>query len=311
MTKEQTILVIGAHGQLGTELSAALRQQHPQCRVIATDLAPASPDQPDYLTLDVLDREALETLIREHQVHEVYHLAALLSARGEQNPMLAWQVNLDGLLNVLELARRGVIHKLFWPSSIAVFGTTTPKMNTPQETVTSPETMYGITKLAGERLCAYYAKQHGVDVRSLRYPGLVGYKSMPGGGTTDFAVEIYHRAVAGKDYTCFLQEDTRLPLLYMPDALEATLALMQADADRIRVRSSYNLAGFSCTPAEITASIQQHLPGFRVQYQPDFRQKIADAWPYVIDDQLAQQDWGWRARYDLAAMTKDMLLHLR
>ena len=310
MTQEHSILVIGANGQLGTELSLALRQQYPQRRVIATDLAPASPDQPDYLTLDVLDRDALETVVREHQVQEVYHLAALLSARGEQNPTRAWQVNMDGLLNVLELARQGVIHKVFWPSSIAVFGTTTPKMNTPQETVTSPETMYGITKLAGERLCAYYAKQHGVDVRSLRYPGLVGYRSMPGGGTTDFAVEIYHRAVAGEDYTCFLHEDTRLPLLYMPDALEATLALMQADTDRIRVRSSYNLAGFSCTPAEITASIQQHLPDFRVQYQPDFRQKIADAWPYVIDDQMAQQDWGWQPQYDLAAMTKDMLLHL-
>ncbi len=180
MTQDLTLLIIGAHGQLGTELSAALRQQYPQCRVLATDLAPASPNQPDYLTLDVLNREALESIIREHRVQEVYHLAALLSARGEQHPMLAWQVNMDGLLNVLELARRGLVRKVFWPSSIAVFGTTTPKMDTPQETVTSPETMYGITKLAGERLCAYYAKQHGIDVRSLRYPGLVGYRSMPG-----------------------------------------------------------------------------------------------------------------------------------
>lgn len=311
MNQKHTILVIGANGQLGTELSEALRQQYPQHRIIATDLAPASPNQPGYLTLDVLDQEALEVVVQEYQVQEVYHLAALLSARGEQNPTLAWRVNMDGLLNVLELARRRMIRRVFWPSSIAVFGSTTPKTNTPQETVTSPETMYGITKLAGERLCAYYAHQHGVDVRSLRYPGLVGYRSMPGGGTTDFAVEIYHRAVAGEEYTCFLQEDTRLPLLYMPDAIDATLALMQADTDRIKVRSSYNIAGFSCTPAEITASIQQHLPDFRVQYQPDFRQKIADAWPYAIDDQMAQQDWGWRRQYDLAAMTKDMLLHLR
>ena len=311
MTQDRTILVIGANGQLGTELVIALRKAYPHSRVIATDLRPPTSAEADYLVLDVLNREALEAAVREHRVQEVYQLAALLSAKGEQDPMLAWRINMDGLLNVLELARQGLIRKIFWPSSIAVFGSTTPKLDTPQETVTSPETMYGITKLAGERLCAYYAYQHQVDVRSLRYPGLVGYQSMPGGGTTDFAVEIYHRAVAGEPYTCFLRANTQLPLMYMPDAIEATLRLMQAPADRICVRSSYNLSGFSCTPAEITASIQRHRPNFQVNYQPDFRQKIADAWPHVIDDQAARQDWGWHPQYDLATMTDDMLQHLR
>ena len=305
---QRTILVIGAGGQLGTELVSALRQEFSESRIIATDLRVAEGE--DALSLDVLDREALEGVVREHQVQEIYQLAALLSAKGEQDPMLAWRINMDGLLNVLELARRGLVQKIFWPSSIAVFGSTTPKVDTPQETVTSPETMYGITKLAGERLCAYYARQHQVDVRSLRYPGLVGYRSMPGGGTTDFAVEIYHRAVANEAYTCFLAADTKLPLLYMPDAIDATLALMQAPADRVRVRSSYNLAGFSCTPADVAASILQHYPNFSVDYRPDFRQRIADAWPHVIDDQAARQDWGWRPQYDLEAMTADMLKHL-
>ena len=307
---QPTVLVIGARGQLGTELVVALRQAFPERRVIAADLHAPESESIDSISLDVLDREALEAVVRDHQVQEVYQLAALLSARGEQDPMLAWRVNMDGLLNVLELARRGLVRKVFWPSSIAVFGSTTPKMDTPQETVTSPETMYGITKLAGERLCAYYTRQHQVDVRSLRYPGLIGYQSMPGGGTTDFAVEIYHRAVAGEAYTCFLRADTQLPLMYMPDAINATLRLMQAPSDNVNVRSSYNLAGFSCTPAEITASIQRYLPDFRVGYQPDFRQKIAEAWPHVIDDQAARQDWGWQPRYDLTAMTKDMLEHL-
>ena len=311
MTQDHVMLVIGANGQLGTELLEALRRAFPDSRVLAADLQPAATGQSDYFMLDVLDREALATMIREHQVQEVYQLAALLSARGEQDPMMAWRVNMDGLLNVLELARQGAVQKVFWPSSIAVFGSTTPKVDTPQETITSPETMYGITKLAGERLCAYYARQHEIDVRSLRYPGLVGYQSMPGGGTTDFAVEIYHKAVANEAYTCFLQADTRLPLMYMPDAIEATLRLMQAPPDRIQVRSSYNLAGFSCTPAEITRSIRHHLPSFQVVYRPDFRQKIADAWPHIISDQAARQDWEWQPKYDLAAMTQDMLKHLR
>lgn len=307
---QSTILIIGSLGQLGTELTTALQPAFPERRILSADLPPAAPGQSDYISLDVLDQKALEAVVCDQQVEEVYLLAALLSAKGEQNPTLAWQVNMDGLLNVLELARRGLVNKVFWPSSIAVFGSTTPKVNTPQETITSPETMYGITKLAGERLCAYYARQHGVDVRSLRYPGLVGYRAMPGGGTTDFAVAIYHAAVAGEPYTCFLRADTQLPLMYMPDAVEATLNLMQAPPNQVRVRSSYNLAGFSCTPAEIATTIQQHRPDFAVHYAPDFRQDIANAWPHVINDQAARQDWGWRSQYDLAAMTKDMLFHL-
>ena len=307
---QSTVLIIGSLGQLGTELTTALQQAFPERRILSADLPAAAPDQADYVSLNVLDQEALEAVVRDSLVADVYLLAAVLSAKGEQNPTLAWRVNMDGLLNVLELARRGLAKRVFWPSSIAVFGSTTPKVNTPQETVTSPETMYGITKLAGERLCAYYARQHQVDVRSLRYPGLVGYRAMPGGGTTDFAVEIYHAAVADEPYTCFLQADTQLPLMYMPDAVEATLRLMQAAPEQIQVRSSYNLAGFSCTPAEIAATIQQHRPDFAVHYAPDFRQHIADAWPHLIDDSAARRDWGWQPQYDLAKMTQDMLAHL-
>ena len=307
---QSTVLIIGSLGQLGTELTAALQQTFPEQRILSADLPPTLPSQANYVSLDVLNQEALETVVRDASVGDVYLLAAVLSAKGEQNPTLAWRINVDGLLNVLELARRGLVKRVFWPSSIAVFGSTTPKVNTPQETITSPETMYGITKLAGERLCAYYARQHQVDVRSLRYPGLVGYRSMPGGGTTDFAVEIYHAAVAGRPYTCFLRADTQLPLMYMPDAVVATLRLMQAHPKQIKVRSSYNLAGFSCTPAEIAATIQQHRPDFDVRYVPDFRQRIANAWPHVIDDSAAHHDWGWRSQYDLAAMTQDMIAHL-
>lgn len=304
------ILVIGANGQLGTELTAALSDLHGEDRVIASDVnVPARPVN-RFEKLDVLDKDRLKQIVQEHHVQEIYLLAALLSAKGEQHPMLAWQINMDGLLHVLELAKEGVIKKIFWPSSIAVFGSTTPKDQTPQETITSPDTMYGVTKLAGERLCAYYAKKFGVDVRSLRYPGLVGYKALPGGGTTDFAVDIYHHAVEGKIYDCFLQKDTTLPLMYMPDAVKATLDLMQASAENIKVRSSYNLAGFSASPAEITTSIQQLAPAFTTTYAPDFRQQIADSWPNTIDDQQARIDWHWQHQYDLPAMTRDMMENL-
>ena len=225
--------------------------------------------------------------------------------------MLTWQVNMDGLMNVLELARDGKIQRVFWPSSIAVFGSTTPKQDTPQETITSPTTMYGISKLAGERLCAYYAHKFGIDVRSLRYPGLIGYKALPGGGTTDFAVEIYHKALEGSIYHCFLKEDSILPLMYMPDAVRATIELMEADAEKIRVRSSYNLAGFSCSPADIAEVIRKMMPDFKIDYQPDFRQKIADSWPNSIDDSQAKEDWGWKPQYDLQAMSEDMLENLK
>lgn len=310
MAETNNILVIGANGQLGTELTDALVDAHGKNHIIASDIHETSGKSFLFEQLNILDKDRLRQIIQQYDIREVYLLAALLSARGEQNPMLAWQVNVDGLLHVLELAREGKIKKLFWPSSIAVFGATTPKDKTPQETITAPDTMYGITKLAGERLCAYYAKKFGVDVRSLRYPGLVGYKALPGGGTTDFAVDIYHKALEGKTYECFLREDTYLPLMYMPDAVAATLNLMQAATEKITVRSSYNIAGFSSSPAEITAAIRKFISNFDIIYNPDFRQQIADTWPNSIDDQQARKDWGWQNQYDLKAMTQDMLENL-
>jgi len=308
MTDTGRVLVIGANGQLGIELTDALVDRYGQDRVIPSDITAS--DRENFVTLDVLNVEQLKDIVRDHQVSDIYLLAALLSARGEQNPMWAWRINMDGLLNVLEIAREGLIRKIFWPSSIAVFGQTTPKVNTPQETIISPETMYGITKLAGERLCAYYSKKFNADVRSLRYPGLVGHRALPGGGTTDYAVDIYHKAVAGEVYHCFLAANTRLPFLYMSDAVRATLELMQVPSDQITVHSSYNLAGFSTTPAEIAASIQQHIPGFTIEYELDFRQQIADSWPESIDDQRARADWGWQAKIGLNEMTEDMLANL-
>ena len=309
MTDTGKVLVIGANGQLGVELTDALVDHHGEDQVIPSDITAS--DRENFVTLDVLNVEQLRDIVRDHQVSDVYLLAALLSARGEQNPMWAWRINMDGLLNVLELAREGLIRKIFWPSSIAVFGQTTPKVNTPQETIISPETMYGITKLAGERLCAYYCKKFNADVRSLRYPGLVGHHALPGGGTTDYAVDIYHKVVAGEVYHCFLSANTRLPFLYMSDAVRATLEVMQAPANQISVHSSYNLAGFSATPAEIAASIQQHVPDFTIEYAPDFRQLIADSWPESIDDQRAREDWGWQAKVGLNGMTQEMLTNLK
>ncbi|MFP4096801.1 MAG: NAD-dependent epimerase/dehydratase family protein [Cyclobacteriaceae bacterium] len=311
MSEHTKILVIGANGQLGTELSTALQEQYGYDQVITSDIHPPKQKQAIFEPLNVLDKDRLTSLIDQHEISEVYLLAAILSAKGEQNPGLTWQVNMDGLLNVLELARDGKISKVFWPSSIAVFGATTPKQHTPQETITSPTTMYGISKLAGERLCAYYAKKFGVDVRSLRYPGLIGYKALPGGGTTDFAVDIFHKALEGVTYQCFLKENTTLPLMYMPDAVRATIELMQADAEKISVRSSYNLAGFSCSPIEMAEVISELMPDFTIAYEPDFRQQIADSWPNSIDDTKAREDWQWRPEYGLKAMSKDMLENLK
>lgn len=311
MKKDNKILIIGANGQLGTELSTSLQEQYTYDQVITSDIQAPQQPRAHFETLNVLDKERLRQVVDKYQVSDVYLLAAILSARGEQNPGLTWQVNMDGLLNVLELAREGRISKVFWPSSIAVFGATTPKQDTPQETITSPTTMYGISKLAGERLCAYYAKKFGVDVRSIRYPGLVGYKALPGGGTTDFAVDIYHKALEGISYECFLQQDTTLPLMYMPDAVRGTIELMQADAERISVRSSYNLAGFSCSPSDMAAVIKTIIPDFSIRYEPDFRQQIADSWPNSIDDRQAREDWQWQPRYGLGAMSKDMLENLK
>lgn len=310
-----SVLVIGACGQLGLELVAALRQRYAPNLVVAADVRP--PKNPALLAggpfelLDVLDRARLDKLIRQYRPTQIYHLAALLSATAEKNPLFGWQLNMDGLLIVLEAAVAHGVAQVYWPSSIAVFGPDTPREHTPQLTIMNPNTVYGISKLAGEQWCEWYHRKHGLDVRSLRYPGLIGYKSLPGGGTTDYAVDIYHKAIAGEDYECFLQEDTYLPMMYMPDALKATLDLMHAPADQIRVRTSYNLGGMSFSPAEITASIQQHEPGFRVTYQPDSRQQIANSWPVSIDDTAARRDWGWQPDFDLSKMTTDMLLNLR
>ena len=305
------ILIIGANGQIGTELAEALMARHGREAVITSDLSPKGrvPGLA-HEALDVTDAAALTAIAERHGITQIYHLAAALSARGEQHPMWAWDLNMKGLLNVLELARTHHLHRVFWPSSIAAFGPTTPRDQTPQKTVMEPSTVYGISKLAGEGWCAWYHRMHGVDVRSLRYPGLISWKTPPGGGTTDYAVEIFHEAIKQQRYTSFLGADTALPMMYMPDAIRATLALMDAPAEAIRERHSYNLAGVSFTPAEIAAVIAAERPGFEISYAPDFRQGIADSWPRSIDDAAARADWGWQPEYDLLAMSRDMLAHL-
>lgn len=308
--KKETILVVGANGQLGSVLTEALRQRFGRKQVIASDIRMPVGETGIFELLDILDRNQLVRLVRKYRITQIYHLAAILSAKGEQNPKLAWDVNINGLFNVLELARERQL-KLFFPSSIAVFGSHTPRQNTPQETIIHPETVYGISKAAGENWCQYYWLKYGVDVRSLRYPGVIGYESLPGGGTTDYAVEIFHSAVKGEPYPCFLKPDTRLPMIYMPDAIRATLELMDTPREQIQVRTSYNLAGMSFTPAELTSAIREHIPDLEVHYEPDFRQTIAESWTETIDDSLARRDWGWQPAYDLSSMTADMILHLR
>lgn len=301
-------LVIGANGQIGTELVESLVEKKGVDQVIATDIKPSNlPQHITFETLDVLDKDGLEELIEKHQVKEVYLLAALLSATGEQKPMLAWELNMKGLLNVLELAREKVIEKIFWPSSIAVFGPSTPKKETPQTTIMEPTTVYGISKLAGERWCEYYHTKYGVDVRSIRYPGLISYKANPGGGTTDYAVDIYHKAIEKGSYNCYLKEGTYLPMMYMDDAIQATTSLMEAPAEQISIRSSYNISGVSFTPEEITKAIQKHFPDFAISYSPDYRQDIADSWPHSISDVKANEDWGWKSKFDLEKITEMML----
>lgn len=311
--KRDNILVIGAGGQIGTELVPELRRAHGGFRVIAADLkAPtrqltgAGP----YEQLDVLDKHALGSLIDRYDIHQVYHLAAVLSAAGEQKPQQAWNLNMQSLLNLLDLAREKKLVRIFWPSSIAVFGPAAPKKNCPQDAPHDPSTVYGISKSAGERWVQYYYQKHGVDTRSLRYPGLISHRTPPGGGTTDYAVDIFHKASIGEPFTCFLKDDTRLPMMYMPDAIRATLELMHTPAARLSVRTAYNLSAMSFTPAEVTAAIARYLPGLDIHYAPDFRQSIADTWPGSIDDSAARCDWGWDHQYELAATTKDMLLHL-
>jgi nucleoside-diphosphate-sugar epimerase len=306
------ILIIGANGQIGSELAGELVTRHGSDAVVTSDLAPVGrvPGLA-HEALDVTDAAALTSVVERHQITQIYHLAAALSATGEKHPMWAWDLNMKGLLNVLELARTHKLERVFWPSSIAAFGPATPKDATPQHAVMDPTTVYGVSKLAGERWCAWYHANHGVDVRSLRYPGLISYKTPPGGGTTDYAVEIFHAALKDGRYTCFLKPDQALPMMYMPDALRATIELMEAPPDRIGERGSYNLAGVSFTPVEIAAAIRKRMAGFKLDCEPDFRQQIAASWPRSIDDRVAQRDWGWRPRYDLQAMVDDMLQNLR
>lgn len=312
--RKDKILVIGACGQIGVELTLALRKQYGNNNVIASDLREENPllkGTGPYVSMDVMSKEMLHVQVIRQNITQIYLLAAILSATGEKNPNLAWHLNMQGLLNVLDIAREENLHKIYWPSSIAVFGPTSPKQLCPQQTIIEPTTVYGISKYAGEFWCNYYHQRYGVDVRSIRYPGLISYKSAPGGGTTDYAVEIYMEAIEKQKYTCFLSEDTYLPMMYMPDAIRATLELMDAPADQISVRTSYNVSGMSFSPKEIGASIQEHMPDFTMSYKPDSRQQIANSWPQSIDDSVANKDWGWKPQYDLSLMTKDMLENLR
>lgn len=304
-----SILVTGAAGQIGSDLVTALRARHGAERVIASDLRPEPVGEGPFETLDVRDAERLRELLARHRVDTVYHLASLLSATGEKSPDLAWDVNLNGLRVVLDAAReRGF--KLFWPSSIAAFGPETPRESTPQSTILDPTTMYGITKVAGELLCRYAAERDGVDVRSVRFPGIISYGAPPGGGTTDYAVAIFYDALESGSYTSFVRAETRLPMMYMPDAVRSILEIMDAPADSIRVRTSYNLAAMSFSVEELATEIRRHVPSFEIRYEPDFRQAIADSWPAVIDDSAARRDWGWRHEYDLPALVDDMLKNL-
>ncbi|MYM72060.1 NAD-dependent epimerase/dehydratase family protein [Duganella sp. FT134W] len=313
--EQQKILVIGANGQIGSELVEALATQHGAQNVIASDVSPTNLYQAArYTTLNVLDKVALASLITDEGITQVYQLAAMLSATGEAAPLKAWTLNMDGLLNILEVAReRGAIGKplkVFWPSSIAAFGPNTPQTDTPQLTVMDPTTIYGISKLAGERLCEYYFLKYGVDVRSIRYPGIISYKSPPGGGTTDYAIAIFHSALRGERYECFLGPHTTLPMIYMPDAIRATIELMDAPAELVKVRSSYNVAGVSFNPEQLAAAITRKLPDFKIAYQPDSRQAIADSWPQSLDDATATADWGWKARIGVDEMVDSMLANI-
>ncbi len=312
MIKEK-ILVIGASGQIGVELTLALRKIYGNANVVASDLREQNPlleGTGPYVSLDVMNKEMLHVQVIRQNITQIYLLAAILSATGEKNPNLAWSLNMQSLLNVLDIAREEKLTKVYWPSSIAVFGPTSPKQNCPQQTVIEPTTVYGISKYAGEFWCNYFHQRYGVDVRSMRYPGLISYKSAPGGGTTDYAVEIFHEALEQKKYECFLNEDTYLPMMYMPDAIRATIELMEAPAEKITVRTSYNLSGMSFSPKEIAAEIKKHIPEFTISYKPDYRQAIANSWPQSIDDTVARKDWGWKEDYDLSRMVKDMLDNL-
>ena len=308
------ILIIGACGQIGTELTQKLREIYGVENVIASDIRKLNIDVVNsgpFEVLNALDFNQIQHLVEVHQIDEVYLMAALLSATAEKNPAFAWDLNMNSLFHVLNLAKAGKIKKIFWPSSIAVFGPTTPRENTPQYTIMEPSTVYGISKQTGERWCEYYYNSYGVDVRSIRYPGLISWSSPPGGGTTDYAVDIFHKAIAKKKYDCFLSSETKMPMMYMDDAIAATIQIMQSQKEQIKIRSSYNLAAMSFTPTEIAEEIKKHIPEFTITYHPDFRQKIADSWPASIDDSAARDDWNWNHKFDISSMTKDMLDHLK
>ncbi|WP_396182275.1 L-threonine 3-dehydrogenase [Flavobacterium sp.] len=308
------ILIIGACGQIGTELTHQLRNLYGNENVIATDIRKLNNEVVNdgiFEVLNALDFNQIEHIIEKYHVEEVYLMAALLSATAEKNPAFAWDLNMNSLFHVLNLAKAKKIKKVFWPSSIAVFGPTTPRENTPQFTIMEPTTVYGISKQSGERWCEYYHNIFGVDVRSVRYPGLISWSTPPGGGTTDYAVDIYHKALSDGKFECFLSEETRLPMMYMDDAIRATIEIMQAPAEKIKIRSSYNLSGVSFTPKEIAAEIQKHIPDFTISYKPDFRQKIADSWPGSIDDSSARQDWNWKHQFNMNSMTVEMLENLK
>lgn len=315
MSTQGTVLVIGSSGQLGAELVAGLRQIYGRENVIASDIKDMDKEQikefAPYETLNVLNAKRLYEIVRKYDVKQIYLLAALLSATAEKSPMFAWDLNMNGLFNVLDLAKEKHIDKVYWPSSIAVFGPTTPRINTPQFTIMEPNTVYGISKQTGERWCEYYFNKYGVDVRSLRYPGLIGWKTAPGGGTTDYAVHIYHEAIKNNSYECFLSENTTLPMMFMDDAIKATLDLMHSNPDNIKVRSSYNLAGMSFSPKEIASEIKNYFPEFQITYNPDSRQAIADSWPQSIDDSVARKEWGWKPSFDLKKMSEEMIVNLK
>jgi len=310
--KKQKILVIGAGGQLGSELTQGLWKLHGKENVIATDIK--DPEgvlaTGNFEILDVMKENDFLEFVKKNAFTQIYHLAAVLSATGEKNPKFAWQLNMDGLIRVLDAAVNHKIEKVYWPSSIAAFGPTTPKIKTPQDTIMDPTTIYGISKQAGELWCNWYHKNRGLDVRSLRYPGLIGYKTKPGGGTTDYAVDIFFKALTDKKFECFLSADTYLPMMYMDDAVKATLDLMEAPAEKINERGSYNISAMSFCPEEIAAEIKKHIPEFEITYKPDFRQAIADSWPRSINDSTARIDWGWEPQFDLATMTEDILKNL-
>jgi len=308
------ILIIGACGQIGTELTTTLRKIYGNDNVIASDIRKLNNDIVNHGIFEVvnaLDYNQIQHLVEQYEITDVYLMAALLSATAEKNPAFAWDLNMNSLFHVLNLAKVGKIKKIFWPSSIAVFGPTTPREHTPQYTIMEPTTVYGISKQTGERWCEYYHHQYGVDVRSIRYPGLISYTTEPGGGTTDYAVDIYHKALEKGSFECFLSAESKLPMMYMEDAIRATVEIMQAEPEQVKIRSSYNLSGISFTPSEIAKSIQNYIPDFTISYKPDFRQKIADSWPASIDDSCARQDWGWKHKYDLDSMTKIMLENLK